>query len=73
MRSAFTCVLAVSLGSTIMWLLLVPYFDRTAHSTDLVGMLGMERQIMMVVGSLLVGVWADHGRVIRKFALLEAA
>ncbi|GAA4525274.1 hypothetical protein [Amycolatopsis samaneae] len=73
MRTAFLGILVASLGSTIMWLLLVPYFDQTAHSSGLVGMLGMERQIMMVAGSLLVGVWADRGRVIRKFALLEGA
>jgi hypothetical protein len=71
MRTTFLSVLAASLGSTIMWLLLVPFFDETAHSNELVGLLGMERQIMMVVGSLLVGVWADRGRVVQKFALLE--
>lgn len=69
----FVSILAASLGSTIMWLLLVPYFDQVARSSRLVGLLGMERQIAMVAGSLLAGTWADRGRVIQKFALLEAA
>ncbi|MFL9914338.1 hypothetical protein PQR75_02800 [Paraburkholderia fungorum] len=69
----FVSILAASLGSTIMWLLLVPYFDQVAQSSRLVGLLGMERQIAMVAGSLLAGTWADRGRVIQKFALLEAA
>ncbi|MEA3082468.1 MAG: hypothetical protein QOC89_165 [Paraburkholderia sp.] len=73
MRSTFVSILVASLGSTIMWLLLVPYFDQVAQSSRLVGLLGMERQIAMVAGSLLAGTWADRGRVIQKFALLEAA
>jgi MFS family permease len=68
----FVSILAGSLGATIMWLLLVPYFDQVAHSSRLVGLLGMERQIAMVAGSLVAGMWADRGRVIQKFALLEA-
>jgi MFS family permease len=72
MRSMLVSTLAASLGSTIMWLLLVPYFGQVAQSSRLVGLLGMERQIAMLFGSLIAGAWADSGRVIQKFALLEA-
>ncbi|MDG4858135.1 hypothetical protein P8605_08210 [Streptomyces sp. T-3] len=70
-RANFLAILAASLGSTIMWLLLVPYFSEVANSNSLVGLLGLERQVLIVLGGLLVGLWADEGRPVRKFALLE--
>ncbi|WP_436740140.1 hypothetical protein [Streptomyces sp. BBFR102] len=72
MRAVFSTILLSSLGSTVLWLLLVPDFAARTHSDGLVGLLGMERQVLGVVGALLVGVWADRGLVHRKFALLQA-
>lgn len=71
MRTTFSTILLSSLGSTVLWLLLVPYFGAAAQSDALVGLLGMERQVLGVVGALVVGVWADRGRVGHKFALLQ--
>jgi hypothetical protein len=71
MRATFSTILLSSLGSTVLWLLLVPDFAAQTHSDGLVGLLGMERQVLGVVGALLVGVWADRGLVHRKFALLQ--
>ncbi|MFH8409297.1 hypothetical protein ACH4FX_31600 [Streptomyces sp. NPDC018019] len=73
MRAIFSTILLSSLGSTVLWLLLVPSFSAQTHSDGLVGLLGMERQVLGVVGALLVGVWADRGRIGRKFALLQGA
>lgn len=71
MRATFSTILLSSLGSTVLWLLLVPSFAAQTHSDSLVGLLGMERQVLGVVGALLVGVWADRGLIHRKFALLQ--
>lgn len=71
MRATFSTILLSSLGSTVLWLLLVPYFGAATQSEGLVGLLGMERQVLGVLGALVVGVWADHGRVGHKFALLQ--
>ncbi|MER6045934.1 hypothetical protein ABT168_00295 [Streptomyces sp. NPDC001793] len=71
MKATFSTILLSSLGSTVLWLLLVPSFQAQTHSDGLVGLLGMERQVLGVVGALLVGVWADRGRIGRKFALLQ--
>ncbi|MEU1310941.1 hypothetical protein ABZ419_18895 [Streptomyces cinnamoneus] len=73
MRAIFSTILLSSLGSTVLWLLLVPSFSAQTQSDGLVGLLGMERQVLGVVGALLVGVWADRGRIGRKFALLQGA
>ncbi|MCS0635756.1 hypothetical protein NX801_08780 [Streptomyces sp. LP05-1] len=70
-HSTFSTILLSSLGSTVLWLLLVPHFTLQTHSGTLVGLLGMERQVLGVVGALLVGVWADRGLIHRKFALLQ--
>ncbi|MEU9163643.1 hypothetical protein AB0D29_25675 [Streptomyces sp. NPDC048424] len=71
MRATFSTILLSSLGSTVLWLLLVPSFAAQTQSDSLVGLLGMERQVLGVVGALLVGVWADRGLIHRKFALLQ--
>ncbi|WP_370418105.1 hypothetical protein AB8O64_05310 [Streptomyces sp. QH1-20] len=73
MRAIFSTILLSSLGSTVLWLLLVPSFSAQTQSDGLVGLLGMERQVLGVVGALLVGVWADRGLIGRKFALLQGA
>ncbi|GLZ33760.1 hypothetical protein Lesp02_59480 [Lentzea sp. NBRC 105346] len=72
MRATFSTILLSSLGSTVLWLLLVPHFSALAQSEGLVGLLGMERQVLGVLGALVVAVWADHGRVGAKFALLQS-
>ncbi|MDX3133275.1 hypothetical protein PV367_26645 [Streptomyces europaeiscabiei] len=71
MRATFSTILLSSLGSTVLWLLLVPSFAAQTQSDALVGLLGMERQVLGVVGALLVGVWADRGLIHRKFPLLQ--
>ncbi|MEV6237841.1 hypothetical protein [Lentzea sp. NPDC051838] len=71
MPRIFSTILLSSLGSTVLWLLLVPHFAAATRSEGLVGLLGMERQVLGVLGALIVGVWADHGRVAHKFALLQ--
>jgi hypothetical protein len=71
MKATFSTILLSSLGSTVLWLLLVPSFAAQTGSDGLVGLLGMERQVLGVVGALLVGYWADRGLTHRKFALLQ--
>lgn len=73
MSKSLVAILISSLGSVMMWLLLVPYFTSIAASSSLVGLLGMERQIMSVVGAVLVAVWVDQGRTAAKFAILQGA
>ncbi|MGW8983521.1 hypothetical protein ACWGQ9_12770 [Streptomyces parvus] len=71
MKVTFSTILLSSLGSTVLWLLLVPSFAAQTGSDALVGLLGMERQVLGVVGAVLVGYWADRGLIHRKFALLQ--
>ncbi|TCO54041.1 hypothetical protein [Actinocrispum wychmicini] len=66
-------ILVGSLGSIIMWLLVVPYLDTLDSSDGLVGFLGLERQFFGLLGTVAVGVWVDRGRVTGKFALLQGA
>ncbi|KAF3886714.1 MULTISPECIES: MFS transporter [Nostocales] len=67
MLKLFCITLGSSIGSTVMWLLLVPFLKTIVDNTGQIGEVGMTRQISSLVGSLLVCVWADEGKVLMKF------
>lgn len=71
MKMTFGAVLLASLGSTVLWLLLVPAFQIQTGSNSLVGFLGMERQVLGVLGAMIVGVWADGVGTVKKFRIVQ--